>query len=99
MPFTRNRYFLIGVLLIMLGVQLRMVHSVVLTEDATRALFKLSKQAPVASSNPNTLTNFFMQVTPTSPKKQIAPPRWLGLAMIAAGSVVSLHALAMPRQT
>ncbi len=98
MEFTRNRYFLVGVLLVMLGVQFRMVHSFVLTEEATRTLFKISKQSPVASSNPNTLTSLFMQVSPTSPKKQIVPPRWLGLAMIAVGAVISLHALAMPRQ-
>jgi disulfide bond formation protein DsbB len=96
MEFTRNRYFMAGMLLILLGIQFRMVHSFVLNEPATRTLIKLSKNAPVAASTPSTFNQFFMQVTP-SPRKQVVPPRWLGLAMVAVGVVISLHALAMPR--
>jgi hypothetical protein len=96
MEFTRNRYFMAGMLLILLGIQFRLVHSFVLNEPATRTLIKLSKNGPVAANNTSPLNTLFMQVAP-SPKKQVVPPRWLGLAMVAAGVVISLHAMAMPR--
>lgn len=94
MKINRNRFFLIGILLVLLGAQFRMVDSFVLNENATRTLAKVSRKAAV--SKENTLDNMMLQVHP-NPTKRVHPPRWLGLAMIAVGSVVSLHALAMPR--
>ncbi len=95
MQFTRNRYFMAGTLLVLLGIQFRMVQSFVLNESTTRTLAKVSKQTQVTSSN-DTMTSFLMQVHP-SPKKRVEPPRWLGLAMVAVGAVFALHAMAMPR--
>ncbi len=97
MEFNRNRLFMVGMLLILLGVQFRMVQSFVLNEPTTRTLIKLSKNAPASVTNNSSIDNFLVQVAP-NPKKRIEPPRWLGLAMVAVGAVVSLHALAMPRQ-
>jgi hypothetical protein len=93
MQMTRNRYFLIGMLLILLGVQFRMVESVVLNAPTTKALARVTKDTPVASND--FISNLMMQVS--SPTKRVAPPRWLGLAMIAVGAVVALHALALPK--
>ena len=90
----RNRYFLAGVLLILLGVQFRMVHSFVLNEPATRALARVTKSAPVADNS--NMTNLWLQVAP-NPTKRIEPPRWLGLAMIAVGTVITCHAVVIPR--
>lgn len=94
---NRNHLFMVGTLLILLGVQFRMVQSFVLNEPTTRTLIKLSQKAPAAVTNNSSLDSFLAQVVP-NPKKRIEPPRWLGLAMVAVGAVVSLHALAMPRQ-
>ena len=95
MSMYRNRYFLVGVLLILLGVQFRMVDSFVLNESTTRTLAKVTKSEPVAE---NTMfSSILMRVAPT-PAKRVTPPRWLGLAMIAVGSVFTLHAVAIPRQ-
>lgn len=91
---NRNRYFLIGVLLILLGCQFRLVQSVVLNEPTTRALARVTHQKPVASSD--MMSAFLMDVS--RPTKQISPPRWLGLASIAVGAVLTLHSIAMPRQ-
>ncbi|EGF24841.1 conserved hypothetical protein, membrane [Rhodopirellula baltica WH47] len=95
MDMNRNRYFMIGVLLILLGVQFRMVDSFVLNEPTTRAMAKMSKKSNVVAQD--SFSNFLMQVHP-KPTKRVHPPRWLGLAMIAVGTVVSLHAIAMPRE-
>lgn len=96
MQFTRNRYFMAGMLLVLLGIQFRLVQSVVLNETTTRVLARLSKQSPVADNSPS-MTSFLMQVHP-NPKKTVQPPRWLGLAMVAVGAVIALHAMAMPRE-
>ncbi len=96
MQFTRNRYFMAGVLLFLLGIQFRLVQSFVLNEQTTRTLAKVMKQSPVADNSP-TMSSFLLSVHP-SPKKHLEPPRWLGLAMVAVGAVVALHAMAMPRQ-
>ncbi len=94
MQMTRNRYFMLGVLMILLGIQFRMIDSFVLNESTTRALARMSKQSSVASND--SFGDFLMQVHPR-PTKRVSPPRWLGLALIAVGSVVSLHAIAIPR--
>ena len=94
MSFYRNRYFLAGILLILVGVQFRMVDSFVLNESATRALARVTKSTAVAdNSSVNTL---MMSVYPSA-KKRVEPPRWLGLALIAVGTIVSCHAIAIPK--
>lgn len=94
MSLYRNRYFLGGILLILLGIQFRMVDSFVLNEQATRALSRVSKNTPVADNS--SMTAFMMTVHP-KPMKRVTPPRWLGLAMIAVGAVVCCHAVVIPR--
>ena len=94
MSMYRNRYFLLGVLFILLGVQFRMVDSFVLNESTTRALAKISKKTSVADNS--SMTNFMMQIYP-KPTKRITPPRWLGLAFIAVGAVMGCHAISLPR--
>ena len=90
----RNRYFLAGVLLVLLGVQFRMVNSFVLNESTTRMLARVTKSTPVADNS--SMTNFIVSVHPR-PMKRVTPPRWLGLAMIAMGAVITCHAVVIPR--
>lgn len=94
MSMYRNRYFLAGILLLLLGIQFRMVDSFVLNESATRALARITKSSPVADNSG--MTDMLMQMYP-KPTKRIQPPRWLGLAMITVGAVISCHALAIPK--
>ncbi len=96
MSMYRNRYFLAGALLILLGVQFRMVDSFLLNESTTRALARITKSTPVADNS--TMSSFLIQVHP-KPMKRVTPPRWLGLAMIAVGVVLSSHAIAMPKNS
>lgn len=90
----RNRYFLFGILLLLGGVQFRMIDSFLLNESTTRVLAKVTKTTPVADNS--MIDSLFWKVAP-APRKRIQPPRWLGLAMIAMGSVIGFHALAIPR--
>ena len=95
MEWDRNRYFAFGVVLFFLGIQFRMVESFVLSEQSTRALHRFAKQSQIASNDG--LTDVYMSVAQT-PKKIIQPPPWLGWALITAGGVIGLHALAMPKR-
>lgn len=94
MEFDRNRYFMIGVLLILLGIQFRMVESFVLNESSTRTLARIAKNSQVATQD--FATNIYMNVHP-SPRKLVKPPSWLGWALLSGGAVVCLHAMVLPK--
>jgi len=94
MSMYRNQFFLLGILLLLLGIQFRMVDSFVLNESTTRTLARISEKTTVADNS--AISNLMMQIYP-KPMKRVQPPRWFGLAMIAVGAVVSLHAISLPR--
>lgn len=94
MDFDRNRYFMVGVLLLLLGMQFRMVDSFVLNETSTRALARFAKDAQLATADFG--TQMYMTVHP-SPRKTVKPPNWLGWAMLTVGGVICLHAMVLPR--
>lgn len=94
MSLYRNRYFLSGVLLILLGLQFRRTQSFVLNEPTTRFVAKMTN-TPIADTS-GTIGTFFKPVTPKV-QKRVTPPRWLGLSMVAMGCVISFHAIAIPK--
>jgi hypothetical protein len=93
--FDRNRYFMIGVLLFLLGIQFRLVESFVLNETSTRALAKIVKDTQIASQDFG--TSMYLNVHP-SPKKTVKPPHWLGWALLTSGGVICLHAMVLPKK-
>ncbi len=95
MDWDRNRYFALGIILFLIGIQFRMVDSFVLNESSTRALHRFAKQSQMAS--PRGMTDMYMSVA-LSPKKTIKPPNWLGWVLLTSGAVIGLHALAIPRR-
>jgi hypothetical protein len=95
MDWDRHRYFTLGVVLFLLGIQFRMLDSFVLNETSTRALHRFAKQSQIAT--PDGMTDMYLSVA-KSPKKTVKPPNWIGWILLTSGCVVSLHALAMPRR-
>lgn len=89
MEFNRNHYFMAGIVLLLVGIQLRMVDAFILNEGTTRLL---SQQAGGAS---NAATAILPSIGPASPRKTVRPPEWLGWALMSIGSVLILHSLAM----
>ena len=90
MEFTRNHYFLVGLVVLLLGIQVKLVDSYVLNEQTTRVLTQQSS-APAAR---------MVQMVPTGNgvvRKVVTPPVWLGYALMSIGSVLILHSLAMPK--
>jgi hypothetical protein len=93
MDIDRNRYFMFGVILFLLGLQFRLVDSFVLNESSTRALHKFAQSSKIADSN--VATNLYVDVG--NPKKSVKPPNWVGFVLLTVGGVMSLHAMVLPR--
>ena len=95
MELDRNRYFMIGILLFLLGIQFRSVESFVLNEPSTRMLARFTHGSQYATAS-DFGTNLYLNVHP-SPKKQFKPPTWLGWVLLTSGGVMCLHALMLPK--
>ncbi len=94
MEFNRNHFFLVGLLLLFLGLQLRALDSVVLNEQSTRFITrKIGSKQQVARAEIIQTASLGQM----APRKVIKPPRWIGWALISAGAVFALHALALRR--
>lgn len=94
MQFDRNRYFILGLLLLALGLELRMIDSFVLNEPTTRAVYRIAKKTQLAATD--YATQIYMQTAP-SPKKKVYPPRWLGMVMLSVGTVICIHSFILPK--
>ncbi|MCO6043785.1 hypothetical protein NG895_07685 [Aeoliella sp. ICT_H6.2] len=94
MEFNRNQFFFLGVLILFLGIQVRMVESYTLSSQATKFLADRSSGAVASASDAAGGTA--ASVVPIG-NKTIQPPEWLGWCLISIGAVLVLHSLAMPR--
>lgn len=92
MELNRNQYFFMGVLVLLLGVQLRLVDSYTLTEDATKFLAERSNSSAHETAMFSLSSNMGAM-----PQKVITLPEWSGWCMISIGIVLILHSLAMPK--
>jgi hypothetical protein len=89
---NRNQYFFVGVVVLLIGVQLRMVSSYVLTHEATRFLAERTQ-----SSASNQAILAFSSDLGAAPQKVIQPPEWAGWCLMSVGTVLILHSLAMKK--
>ncbi len=90
MDFNRNHFFMFGIIVLLLGLQLRLVDSYVLNEKTTRFL---AENIPGRTSAQTTLVNMPGVVA----RKVVRPPEWMGWCLISVGSVLILHSLALKR--
>ncbi len=93
MEINRNQWMMIGLVVLALGIQFRMVDSFVLNEKTTEIIAKrLNKTDTVA-------TTFMPGLVSSAPvsHRVIKPPRWLGFMMISVGVVLCLHSLVLPK--
>ena len=91
MASTSRNYALLflGILLLLIGGELRAVESFVLTPAATRVLANLS--GPSGDTASGAVRQVILDTAP--PRKIIVPPPWLGWALLSIGIVVSAHAI------
>ena len=90
MEFNRNHYFLVGLVVLLLGIQFRTFQSFELNEDATLLVSKHFRKPTLATDT----QNFFAETLPPR-RHTVRPPDWLGWALLSVGSVFILHSLAM----
>lgn len=103
--WTRNKCLLLGVFLLLLGLQLRAIKSVTFSQEASEVLAKYSaKEKEEEGSQRPQSQQFFVtsrQTPPPEPpaakRKTIEPPKWIGLALISVGAVLVLNSFVMPR--
>lgn len=88
MELNRNHYFMAGIVLLLLGIQFRLVDSYVLNEHSTRMLTSQTGGAGLRS-------NPLVSAATGSSRKIVKPPEWAGWALMSIGSVLILHSLAM----
>ncbi len=98
MEFNRHQFFFIGVLLLLVGLQFRMVESFLLTPEATRLLAERGGTTNVASTGPSPMAQFAAEnnLVPAG-KRLVVPPEWVGWCLVSIGAVLALHSLAMPK--
>lgn len=94
MELNRNHYFMIGIVFLLLGMQVRTIKSYVLNGSASA--FVNEKMNVVSQTSSGDLTAITDLETSAAPKT-LKPPQWLGSAFISVGVVFVLHSLAMKR--
>lgn len=92
MEFNRNQYFFLGILVLLLGIQVRNVSAYVLTPEATQFLAETTG----TSATDSTLMSISADLG-SEPKKVLHPPEWLGWCLMSVGAVLILHSLAMSK--
>ena len=96
MELNRNHYFMIGIVFLLLGMQLRTIESYVLNEPASRFVTEKMKAVSRRPTSPGKQLVAMADEVAVS-QKTFQPPKWLGWAFISVGMVFVLHRLAMKR--
>jgi len=94
MEITRNQYYMAGLVLILLGVQFRMIESVELKEQFAKFIAERSDHPLISVS---TQTPLLAPVEGAAVNRLLHPPEWIGWLLLSLGSVLVLHSLAMPK--
>ncbi len=94
MEFNRNQWFLAGIVVLLLGLQLRYVQTFVLNERTTQFLAQRLKDAEMIASND---VGTSLAASAPIAKKAVTPPRWIGSMLVSVGSVLLLYSLAMKK--
>jgi hypothetical protein len=81
----RNHLLFAGLLLFLLGLQFRLVPAFSLNERSSRFVSARLDRGGAASG--------LWQAAPAG--RTIQPPRWLGLALMSAGAVLTIKSLSM----
>jgi hypothetical protein len=89
---NRNQYFFLGILVLLMGVQVRNVSAYVLTEDATQFLAERT-----GGSSSDAAMMSLSQDMGSGAQKVLHPPVWLGWCLMSVGAVLILHSLAMKK--
>ncbi len=93
MDLNRNQFFFLGLLVLLVGIQVRYVSAYVLNPQATQFLAERTGQSSASMSSVINAASGSI----AGPRKVIEPPEWLSWCLISVGAVLCLHSLAMPK--
>lgn len=97
MDVNRNQLFLGGLIVLLLGIQFRVVDTFVLNERATQFLAQRMQQirgTEVASAGD--FSTMFASQAPIGNKRIDLPP-WIGYSLLSVGGVLILYSLALKK--
>ena len=94
MELNRNHYLALGLFILLIGIQFRMVESFVLN-DSTSKFISTQFKKPDPQPTGIAMLSLPRPQTINAAPKIIQPPEWLGWALMSVGGVLILHALAM----
>ncbi len=94
MDLNRNQFFFLGLVVLLVGLQVRFVSSYVLNPKATKFLAERTGQTSSAGA-----ASLFAVTGGGSagPRKVLQPPEWLGWCLMSVGAVLVLHSLALQK--
>ena len=93
MKMNRNHFFMIGLIVFLLGLQFKIVQEVQLTRETTKFIEEKIQKKPSAIDSP--LLAIFPSNNAFAPKKTFRPPRWLGWSLMSIGAVVILQSFVL----
>jgi len=91
---NRNQLFLAGMILLLLGVQFRIIESYTLTPELTQVLAERTGH-PLAAVNAATAP--LTESGKPMAKKTLQPADWIGWAMLSLAATLILQSLVMKR--
>ncbi len=97
MNLNRNHFMMAGIVLLLLGVQFRLVDSFMLNQPVSDFINQRVKQV---QGNQQTASRALFVPASTGGSgalRSVKPPRWIGWVLISVGSVLCLQSLAMPK--
>lgn len=93
MDLNRNQFFFLGLVVLMIGLQVRFVSSYTLNPKATKFLAERTGQSTGATAGILAMG----AGGESGPRKVLQPPEWLGWCLMSVGAVLVLHSLALQK--
>lgn len=97
MKFNRDVYLMIGLVLLFLGIQFRLVDTYVLNEKTANYLQEKMSQRQMASASAIPAALMSVNPFPSDAGKKWQPPRWIGWSLLSIGGVCVLHSLILKK--
>ena len=94
MEINRNQWFLIGMVLLFLGTQFRVIDSFILTPELTDLLEQRSGNSVASAGNP---ADAVAAASKSGIRRVIRPPEFVGWALLSLSATLVLHALGMKK--
>jgi hypothetical protein len=97
MEFNRNQYFMAGLVVLLIGIQIRLVDSYVLNERATQFLAQRMQQIKGQQASAGDASTFMGSSALPAAKHRLRRPKWMGYSTISIGGVLVLYSLALKK--